>query len=166
MLHFCIYSKHDNWFSLKYACRQAVTLETVLNWTKKYFQFTISWLVGSSVACKGCDTRMVLEEHRVVICFYSSPQLTNSLHPEHEGRGFLLESYSHTSPTWFPKSPIAKRTIYQSQEKIKKLHNKNWRINVRSPCHFWGRETEKNSYQKNIFPQKSSHINFLFKIPA
>lgn len=47
--------------------------ETGLNWTKNYYQFTVS------VDYVGCDTGMVFEEYRLIICFYSSHQLTNSL---------------------------------------------------------------------------------------
>lgn len=65
-----------------------------------------------------------------MICFYSSHQLTNSLDPKLEGRGFLLVNYSRTSPTWFPKSHLPKGNIYQPQEKKLKKNptTKNWRI--------------------------------------
>lgn len=165
MLQFYSYSKHDNWFSLGYIySAQTITLETGLSWTKNYHQFTISWFVGSSVDYIGYKTGMFFKNTGSWFVFTAVISWkTLLIQNMKEGASYLWIIHVPIPPDF--QSHLPEKNVYQSKEKILKTHKRNWTIKyvVRNHCHSWGRETKKNFYHKNIFPQKSSHISFLFK---
>lgn len=154
-------------FSLGYMdSGQTITPESGLSYTKNYYQFTIPWLVGFSVDYTGCETGMVFDKyaHDLLLQQSSADKLS---WPKTWRKGLpTLELLTYLSYLASKVTLTKEEYLPMTGKKKLKPYNKNWRIKyvVRSHCHSWGRETKKNFHQKNIFPQKSSLINFLFKI--
>lgn len=109
-----ICSRHDNWFSL--GCMYSwQTITQKLGWVGLRITTNLpylSWFFCRLRKLWHWNGFWRTHAHDLFFTAAISWQTLLTQNPTQVGRSFLLGNYSHTCPTWFPKSHLPKRNIY------------------------------------------------------